>query len=320
MQTWLIIVVVIAAVLAVALLLFLFALLSDKIAFGRRVDKNPALKYFTAEDFNLTARPVSLEGGLKGALYSDNSVEGRDGVVVFCHGMGPGHVAYTTEIAYFCNLGYDVLAVDSRGCNMSEGKNIKGMYCGVKTAVEAVDYARSLSENIYLVGHSWGAYSALCASAERKVNAVVAISAPDTPSKTVRNAAADTLSKPFAYILQPFWWLVNAFRFGAKGNKGAVRCAQINNTPTLLVHGDKDGVINKSGAAYYRAEGENIEKLLVKGKAHNPYNTENAEKLLAELSSRLAKGCKDFSDFDFKAVTEEDAEVMRAIAEFIEKH
>lgn len=138
MQTWLIVIIVVAAVLAASLLLFVFALIGDKIAFGRRADKNPALKYFTAEDFNLTARPVSLDGGLKGALYSDNSVERRDGVVVFCHGMGPGHVAYTTEITFFCNAGYDVLAVDSRGCNMSGGKNIKGMYCGVNAAVEAV--------------------------------------------------------------------------------------------------------------------------------------------------------------------------------------
>ena len=64
MEPWLIIVIVVAAVFAVAFLLFVFALLGDKIAFGKRADKNPALKYFTAEDFNLTARPVSLEGGL----------------------------------------------------------------------------------------------------------------------------------------------------------------------------------------------------------------------------------------------------------------
>ena len=319
MQPWIIAVIVIAAVLAVSLLLLIFALMGDKIAFGRREDKNPNLKYFTAEDFNLCAQSVSLKGGLKGVQYCDERADKKDGVVVFCHGMGPGHVAYTTEIACFCNAGYTVFAADSYGCNMSEGK-IKGMYCGVKTAVEAVDYARSLSENIYLVGHSWGAYSALCASAQRKVNAVVAISAPDTPSKTIRNGAAPMLSKPFAYILQPFWWLVNAFKFGAKGNTSASRCAGTNNTPTLLIHGDSDGIVNKSNAAYYRAEGENITKLLVKGRAHNPYNTDNAEKLLAELSSKLAKGCTDFSDFDFKAVTEEDPEVMCAIADFIEKH
>ena len=319
MKPWLIVVIVIAVIAVIALLLLIFAFLGDKIAFGKRADKNPALKYFTAEDFNLSAQNVSLKGGLNGVLYSDGA-QRKDGIVVFCHGMGPGHVAYTTEIAYFCRLGYRVLAVDSCGCNLSAGKNIKGMYYGVKTAAEAVDYARSLSENIYLIGHSWGAYSALCASKERKVNAVVAISAPDTPAKTVRNGAAPMLSKPFAYILQPFWWLVNIIKFGAKGNTGAVKSAQSNNTPTLLVHGENDGVVNKSNSACHKAKGNNIYKLLVKGKAHNPYNTVNAERLLAELSSKLAKGCKDFSDFDFKAVTEEDEEVMQAIAGFIEKY
>ena len=235
--------------------------------------------------------------------------------------MGPGHIAYTTEIAYFCNLGYPVFAVDSRGCNFSEGKNIKGMYSGVKTVLSAIDFAKQKGHNnIYLIGHSWGAYSALCASAKRKVNAVVAISAPNSPSKTMQEGAAPIMSRPIAAVLRPFWWLVNLFKFGAKGNSNAAKCAEKNSTPTLLIHGDADKVVTHSKAAYYKAEGEHIAKLLVHGKAHNPYNTENAEKLLAELSAKLRKGETDFSDFDFTAVTEEDGEVMSEIARFIENN
>ena len=318
MQPYLIVIIVVLSVFA---LLFVFAFLCEKIAFGKRCDKNPKLKYFTAKDFGLEANPVELENGLKGFVYSKQPQSGK--TLIFCHGMGPGHIAYTTEIAYFCNKGYTVLAVDSRGCNFSEGKNLKVMYSGVKTAVAAIDFARR-DENlkngkIYLVGHSWGAYSALCASAKRKVDGVVALSAPDTPSKTMQCGATSVISKPFAAVLRPFWWLLNLCKYGAKGNSSASASAVRNGTPTLLIHGDKDNVVPKGNAAYFKAKGENVKKLLVNERGHNPYNTQSAEKLLAELLSKLKKG-EDLTAFDFTAATEEDEKVMSAITEFIENN
>ncbi|MDE7306187.1 MAG: alpha/beta hydrolase, partial [Clostridia bacterium] len=309
-----------AAVLFIFLLLLVFAFLAEGFAFGKRCDKNPLLKYFTADDFSLTAEPVSAGRGLKGFIYrKDGGKEGK--IIIFCHGMGPGHIAYTTEIAYFCNLGYTVLALDSRGCNYSDGKNLKGMYSGVETVKAAIDFVKEnfADSKIYLVGHSWGAYSALCASAERKVGAVVAISAPSSPSKTMQEGAANVgMPKILAALLRPLWWIVNLFKFGAKGNANAAKCARKNGVPTLIVHGDKDRIVTPSKAVYYKAEGANITKLLVSGKAHNPYNTENAEKLLAEIPKRLKSGEEGMRGFDFNAVTEEDKAVMEKIACFLE--
>lgn len=317
MPAYIIPVIIVAVILSICLLLLIFAFICEFIVFGKRCDKNPLLKYFTAEDFGLSAEPVSLPKGLNGFLYKKN--EPARELIVFCHGMGAGHLAYTTEIAYFCNLGYAVLAVDYRGCNLSEGKNLKGMYSGVKTAIAAIDYARSVikPDKLFLVGHSWGAYSALCASAKRKVDKVVAISAPDTPSKIMQEGAGSAISRPFAAILRPFFYLVEFFNFGAKGNLSASKCAKKNGAPTLLIHGDKDKVVSVKKSAYGNAEGENITKLLARGKAHNPYNTVNAEKQLSELSAKLRAGERDFTGFDFSAATEEDKEVMRAISEFI---
>ena len=300
------------------LFLFLFAYLLHRVAFGKRCDKNTNLKYFSADDFNLTAENIET-GGLRGAVYKKEVQQTKDGIIVFVHGMGPGHIAYTTEIAYFCNLGYTVVALDSRGCGFSGGNKLKGMYEGVNSAVAAIDFARGRfpDKKIYLVGHSWGGYSALCACKLRKVEKVIAISAPQSPVKTVFYGAAQFISKPFAAILYPFWWIINFLLYGVKGNLNAVKCAAESQTPVLIIHGDSDKVVAAGNAVYCKANGDNITKFSAQGKAHNPYNTIAAEAKLAELLSSIKNSVTDFSDFDFYAATEEDEGVMRVMAEFL---
>ena len=290
MEIWLI---VLIAVLAVLLVLLTLAYAVYRVPFWKRNDRNPLLKYFTAEDFNLSAENIEI-GKLRGAVYQKAAAEKREAVVVFVHGMGPGHVAYTTEIAYFCNLGYTAVAVDSLGCNLSGGRIMKGMYEGVKSAVAAIDYARAHfpEKKVYLVGHSWGGYSALCASKKRKVEKVVAISAANAPVKTLYEGAAPIISKPVAAILCPFWWLINLLLFGVNGNANAIKSARKNGTPTLLVHGDKDKIVTPSKSAFYKNYGENVTKYLAEGKAHNPYNTVAAEKKLAEIQTALVNSSK----------------------------
>lgn len=319
--------VILIVISSIILLLFAFAGLIYHFAFGNRQDKNPLLKYFSASDFSLTADEFTL-GKLSGAIYENKSAVPKNGVIIFAHGMGPGHCAYTTEIAYFCNLGYTVVAVDSLGCGFSQGKGIRGMYEGANTVIQTIDFVKRqfAGSKIYLVGHSWGAYSVLCASRERQVDKVVAISAPSTPVKTVYGATSPILSKPFAAVLSPFWYLINFFKFGKRGNSSAVKCVENNSTPTLIIHGDKDAVVSRKHAVYYAAEGKHITKYLAEGKAHNPYNTVAAEAKLAELT-RALQNCKKmakeereefFKNFDYNAATEEDPSVMRVISDFLE--
>ncbi len=323
--------IVIICVGALALLLFAFALIAYRFAFGARCDKNPLLKYFTAEDFGLTATPVQVNKGrynLRGFVYTKQGAPEKKVLAVFCHGLGSGHDAYMTEINCLCENGFTVLALDNRGCSLSDGKSIKGMYTGVVTAKAALDYARAQEKfkdyKFCLIGHSWGGYSALCASSERKVDAVVAISAPVSPVKTIYYGASQMMPKFIAAMLCPFIAVVDFLHFGAKSNKNAAKCASKNGIPTLLVQGDKDSVVPLKKSAYAYAHGKNVQKYLAQGKSHNPYNTPEAQAMMIELSANLSKARKMseeekkyFSSFDFVAATEEDKEVMGAIVDFL---
>lgn len=327
MEWYFILLICIAA--AVALVAALAAA-AYRIAFGRRCDKNPYLTYFTAEHFGLDYKKVEIKvkkNILRGALYrkGDCAVEG---LVIFCHGMGAGHAAYMTEIDCFCGLGYLVLAVDNCGCDLSDGKNIRGLYSGVETAKAAYDFAKGNEElknlKTFFVGHSWGGYSALCAAAERDIDGAVALSAPLSPVQAVSSGAAGVLPKWIIALLRPFLALCDFFVFGVHSNKNAAKCAKKCKKPVLLVHGDCDRIVPLSQSAYAKAEGENITKYLAEGRAHNPYNTVEAQAMMNELSSKLASigGMSEeerayFSRFDYVAATREDVAVMDFIMRFM---
>lgn len=322
---------VISAVLGAVLLVALAAsLLFVAAGFFHRSDYNPLLKYYTAEELGLDFSPVEIPLGkktLRGFVYAKKVTSPR--LVVFCHGMGAGHAAYMKEIARLCGDGFRVLAVDYSGCGDSDGKSMRSFAAGVKSVVAAIDYARvNFGDDIALVGHSWGGYSALCAAGKRKAGAVVAISAPVSPSTAVCHAAAKSISSA-AIIFKPFVAFWFAVFGGAWGNLNAARCLKKSSARALLVHGDCDTTVRPSNAAAYKvAESERVSVLICKGKAHNPYNTEEAERRLKILSEGLSRARKMteeernsfFKTFDYDAATEEDEETMDAVSAFILKN
>lgn len=313
---------VLGAIIFINIILLVFALLIKRTAFGARADKNSLLKYFSAEDFGLSERVLNIAEPrktqyIRAVLYKKEGIGQKNALIIFCHGMGPGHIAYTTEIAYFCKLGYTVLAPDYFGCNLSDGKSIKSFKNGADSVAAAILYARenlTRYDKIYLVGHSWGGYAALVAAEKVGADKVVALSAPDKPEKAIYGAAAQRLPKFLAKLLYPYIVLTC-------GGDSAADSARSISSPVLLVQGSEDKVVPPPNAVYYLAEGDNIKKLLAKGKGHNPYNTVRAEQKLAELSAALQNaketGAEYFKKFDFSAATGEDGEIMEEIARFL---
>lgn len=342
-----IIVIVCAAALFCAAM-FAFAAYTLRRAFGGRFDKNAKLKYFSAADFGLIAEPVQTYDGntlLRGYIYTcgkaaddkkggtyaatNGGIVSKDGgerqprgLIIFSHGMGPGQCAYTTEIAYFCKNGYAVLAFDCAGCGLSEGNSMRGMEASTRAAVAAADFARAdvrlKNLKTFFVGHSMGAYSALCAAPFARPSGVVAFSAPERPSYMVKYGAAPVVGKAFAALLRPFVGMIARMRFKKYGDLSAARQIERSGVPALIVHGDVDEMVPLSLSAYNFARGKNAERMLCRGKGHNPYNTVAAEGMLKQLGAALTGGDDGFlATADYGAICEEDAEVMSAALSFI---
>jgi pimeloyl-ACP methyl ester carboxylesterase len=240
-----------------------------------------------------------------------------------------------TEVAYYCNKGYAVLAYDSLGCDRSEGKNIRSFYTGAECVVAAYigakchKYLKDLP--VYLVGHSWGGYSVLCASQQIDVKGVVAFSAFNSPAKVIYSLASsysNKMLKPALYLMMPSLALIAACKNTRTGSKNAAKALEKSKVPALLVWGEKDAVVNEKCSAACIASGDNVQKLIVPDRAHNVYNTVAAEGKLAELTNALTKVSKGefsgeqaisyFASFDYTAATEEDLDVMQKTVDFIE--
>lgn len=312
-------------------LFFVPALIVYRTVFGIRQDRNKNLKYFSPEEFNLDSDEVKInyrKTQLYGAVYHKKPLDECEKLIIFAHGMGAGHCAYTTEINFFAEQGYAVLSYDNYGCDRSPGKGTIGFYAGAEAVIAAYIAAKSderlKNKPVWLVGHSWGGYSVLCASSKINVNGVVAFSAFSSPVKIFGDLVKTYSNGFFAGIAKAGVWFINAFKFGLKGNTNAVKSVEKSNTPALLIWGEKDNLVTRRNSAACLAKGAKISSLIEKDKRHNPYNTVQAEVKLAELGSdksKLSDGerAKFYADFDYAAATEEDGKVMSAVVDFIER-
>lgn len=332
---WILIIVIAATIVAAAALVFALALYAHRLVFGKRMNRNINLKYFSAQDFDLPARRLEVtfdKTPLYAAVYSYLPEAKCQNVVLFCHGIGAGHAPYMTEIAKLAKYGYAVVAYDSIGCGASQGKNTRGFYANVQCALAAYIAIKSdpvlKYKQIHLFGHSWGAYAALCLTKYVSVNSVVGLSGFNTPSKIMADSSAHVMGNLMAWLCRPMWWLINLFIFGPRGNSNAVRCIQNSDTPAFLAYGAKDKTVRPDNTPANLARGPFIQTFIYDDKGHNVYNTAHAQKLLEDLNVALssshfrteAQRKAYFKNFDFTAATEEDEDVMSQIKFFIDSH
>jgi len=335
---------VLYVILGLIILLFLFANLLLNFLFGKRCEGNPNLKYFTADDFEeLEAKKIEFKSNkgqlLRGNIYTNKNEKNYKGLVIFVHGMGAGHLSYTTEINTIAKAGYKVLSYDNTGCCASEGKSMNGFYQSVLDLKSCLDFVKTNEElnkyNINLVGHSWGAYT-VCQILKYgyDIKTVTGLSGPDTVEGLLTSSMG-FLGK----ILKPFVVFSNFLKFGKKGIESTIEVLKnIENTNILLFHGKADKTCTIENSIVYKSEdnfaiNENIVAVEFEEKSHNIYQTLESEKYLNEVFGKIAeykkkykgkeleeKSREIYDNIDYKKITEEDFDVMKSIIDFLDEN
>ena len=311
--------------------------------FGKRCEGNPNLKYFTADDFEeLESKKMEFKSNkgqiLRGFIYTNKNIKEYKGIVVFVHGMGAGHLSYTTEINTLAKAGFMVISYDNTGTCTSEGKNLKGFFQSVidlKYALRYINEDENLNKyKIVLIGHSWGAY-AVCQELQYdpKVKAVVAMSGFNNSSQIICDSIKDMTKKNFIF-LKPFITILNFITFGKASIQNTVDILKKTEIPVLILQGDSDtSVVMSNSLVSKDLDGnDNIKTIIYKDKNHNVYQTLESEKYVTDTFSEIRNIGKKYKgkipkeecerlygNIDYKKITEEDKEVMDTIIKFLEE-
>lgn len=312
-----------------------------QVAFGKRCEGNPYIRYFEAADFeDLTAEPISFPGNrgqtLRGYLYRNEKLCSFSDLVIFVHGMGGGHTSYTTEIDFLARQGHLVLSYDQTGTMLSEGKRLYGMPQGVRdlqSALQFVAQSDSLQNlPVLLVGHSWGGYIvSRVLRYKPHVKGVAAMSGFERLNDVICDMAKQQTGMNISF-LKPFLNLCGFMKFGraALGNTSEVLLN--TDVPILLLHGKADTAVrlSNSPASNTKVQAkENIEIHIYDEKQHNVYATKEAERKIAEFFGTLGEIQKKkipeqtaesfCAGVDFRELTEEDPEVMQTLESFLQR-
>lgn len=335
---------IISAVIIILFIVVLFALaivILNTAGVNQRCEGDENLKYLKAKNFdNLNALPISFSSDkgqtLNGFLYSSAKVDNYKGLIVFSHGMGAGHLAYTTEINFFAQKGYIVLAYDNTGTCTSEGSKIKGFAQGIIDLKYALDFVKDRDDlknlSVLLVGHSWGAYSVSNVSALNpavEIKGIVAFSPFNSMNKLIRDIAKQK-TKLNLSILSPFFDIVNFVRFGKTGTLRTCDTINSNNIPTLVLHGGNDMQVtiknSPVGKKHKIQDNPNARTVLYENKYHNVYLAREAEQYLNDTFGKIESLGKNspeayeiYQNIDYSLITKEDISVMEIVSSFLEE-
>ncbi len=310
--------------------------------FIHRYDDGGYIKYFCADDFEgLKKDSFSFMSGdnlLKGNFYYYDGYR-EDELIIFCHGIGGGHLSYMTEIELLCKNGYKVLAYDNTGCFESEGESI---IC-ITQALADLDNAIKTMKNdgtykkfnhVYVIGHSWGGYAAgNIANFHNDIEKAVVISSFPSVSillEELQGGVFGFLKKPIVqkiacYEKEHFPQFFASSSIDAINNKKA---------KYLIAHSKDDNMIAfKYGLQYVKehCKNEDVKYLIYQDRKHNPnykadavaYMNEvmgkfNIEVRLGKYKTLEAKKAY-FEKADFIRMTRQDEDFWSQVLEFLNK-
>ncbi|MBQ1966145.1 MAG: alpha/beta fold hydrolase, partial [Clostridia bacterium] len=171
-----------------------------------------------------------------------------NGVVVLCHGLGCGGQNSMMPFAdFFTTEGYLVFAYDATGNGNSPGDSVKGLPQGLIDLDHALRYVKADSQYqnfpIFLLGHSWGAYSAgAVLNLHPDVSAAVLISGPDTSLDLMLQSGKDVVGA-FGYTGCPYLMLYERLKFGDYASYSVSDGLRASDTAVFIVHSKDDTTV-----------------------------------------------------------------------------
>lgn len=330
---------------SIFIILVILYLITNKIynhIYGKRYDKT-FLHFFTHEDFEgLNADNIEFqttnENTLKGKIYYYKK-EKYKGLMVISHGLGVGHLQYTTEINHFAKLGFKVLAFDNTGCALSDGDNINGLPQGILDLKSCLDFIKTRDDlknyDKVLFGHSWGGYSSInvlpFVKEEDKIKCVVTMGAPYNSSEITYEILKNN-SKVLAFT-KPFINLIEKSKFSVLCKMNTLASLSNTKIDTLLIHGTKDNIVNYESNFKFVEDlilVKHVKFLTVENKMHRPNISDDATKYEVEVNTKIAELKKDkvskeklkeyHDQIDYHKLVEFDTDVMNEIDSFILNH
>lgn len=195
------------------------------------------------ENFSFPSGDVTLQGYVYG-------VENTKGVIVFSHGYGPGHSAYSGIIQQMVERGWRVIAYDMTGCATSDGDAYHGLTQAVYDLNACLDYVESTylpehkelsNKPLVLMGHSNGAY-ATAVDLRRNdpcISGAIVISGFNKPMEVTMEWGR-AIAGDWVDIAYPAAWINTHLQYGADEDLTAVDGINGTQVPVLIMHGARD--------------------------------------------------------------------------------
>lgn len=317
-------------VLYLAYLTFVYLAVTKKMYI--RYDGHPLLRYFTHEAFpNLKAEPFSFKtknnNKLRGFIYTNDQVTDFSKVIVFFHGIGNGHLAYTKEInRLLVDNRLPVIAYDYHGTGLSEGKNIIDLSWPLVDATYFFAFtktdSRFANSAFYLVGHSWGGFVAgnitNLIKDERIKSVVVLNGLPSIVDVSARFTKGRFLSRPYYIVF-------DKIKMGRYANQSLYKTLKKTSTPTFIAHGEKDPIVPfKYTAPVYELakHSDHITTLACPDHHHFVYLSLDAEIELMKMQRQLSKLkgtelTQYAKTIDYEQIGQQNDALFEAIKRFI---
>ncbi len=294
-----------------------------------RYDKEVGVPYYSYLDFKGLHQESNSFFNKLGAeiryFYYFYDGYKQDKVILFCHGIGPGHTAYLAEIEALAKRGYKILTLDYTGCGESGGKYLRSLNQPTSDVIELLDHLK-LDKLVVLVGHSLGGYTALNVINLRE----------DIFKAVIMSGFLNIESLALSLLKSRF--VVS--RILAYEKKAEPNYFNINNIDYLkttkdklfFIHSEDDQMVPFSISLKLVEEinNPNIKILKVNNRKHNPNYTDDAVNYMNDVFGRYNALIKQkqiktdedkinfFKNVSLERLVKQDEGMMDEIAQFIE--